>query len=69
MSDKEQLPVGNMPPEGFVVGTNGSGISIMIPPRGNITKDQALNLAAWLVALADPDRERFDRFFTAVCNT
>lgn len=37
----------------FLVGSGGDGIVILRPPRGSITKEQALRLAAHLVAMAD----------------
>jgi hypothetical protein len=61
------LPIGNLPPEGFMVGGRGDKIAIMILGR-EVTKPQALNLAAWLVALADPGGEEFKKYFDAVCN-
>jgi hypothetical protein len=33
------------------------GITILKPPHGPITHDDALNLAAWLVALADHEKK------------
>lgn len=36
----------------FLVGSNGEKVVIMNPPR-QMTHDQALRLAAWLVAIAD----------------
>jgi len=65
---QKKLPIDNLPPDGFIVGGRGDKIAIMAWNR-EITKDQALNLAAWLVALADPGRERFEKIFNAVCNT
>ena len=35
-------------------------------PVGNLTKADALNLAAWLVALADPTHEEFKRVLKEV---
>jgi hypothetical protein len=64
----DELPIGNLPPDGFMVGARGDKIAIIAMGR-EITKDQALNLAAWLVALADPGGERFTQFHKAVCNT
>lgn len=34
-----------------------------------LSKDDALNLAAWLVAMADPTRERFDELLKRVLAT
>ena len=39
----------------FGVGVSGARIVILKPPRGTISNADALNLAAWLVALADPE--------------
>jgi len=68
MSDNSELPIGNLPPDGFMVGARGDMIAIMAFGK-ELTRDQALNLAAWLVALADPGGERFKQFHDAVCNT
>jgi hypothetical protein len=65
---KEELPISNLPPEGFLVGGHGDKIAILAFGR-ELIKDQALNLAAWLVALADPGGERFKQFFDVVCST
>lgn len=64
----DTLPIGNLPPEGFMVGARGDSIAIMSFGK-ELTKSQALNLAAWLVALADPGGEEFEKYLTAVCNT
>lgn len=32
-------------------------------------REKALRLAAWIVAIADPAREDFERIFAAVCST
>ena len=57
----------------FFVGARGFGddaqIVVMLPPIKPITKDDAVNLAAWLVAVADPLRETFDRVITEVMDT
>jgi hypothetical protein len=37
----------------FLVAANGSGILIMNPPRGVISNDDALLLAAYIVSMAD----------------
>lgn len=52
----------------FFVGTNGDTISIMRPPH-EMTKEQALRLAAWLSILADPLDERFPAVRKAISNT
>jgi hypothetical protein len=54
----------------FGVCASGNGsIGILVPPRGMLTKQQALTLAAWLVALADPLGEEFQNILEAVQNT
>ena len=62
-----ELPIGNLPPDGFMVGARGDKIAILAFGR-ELTREQALNLSAWLVALADPDGEEFKKYFDAVCN-
>lgn len=41
------------------VGVHGDKIGMLMPPRGLMTKDEALLLAAWLVTLADYSGDRF----------
>jgi hypothetical protein len=41
----------------FAVTASLQGITILKPPLGPITHDDALNLAAWLVALADHEKK------------
>lgn len=54
----------------FMVGVSGAHIVMLRPPRGSITKDDALNLAAWLVALADDTPpHKFLSVMEAVQNT
>ena len=56
----------NMPPHGFLVGSGRGGkISILLWEK-SITRAQALNLAAWLVAIADPIGDDFKRYLDAV---
>lgn len=52
----------------YMVGMQGNGIAIMFPPRGPIHRDEALTLAAWLVALADHGGQ-FGKILEAVQNT
>lgn len=61
-------PIANLPPEGFMVGAMGDKITIM-KFNAQLTKEQALNLAAWLVSLADPGTEEFQQYLDQVCNT
>ena len=63
-----ELPIANLPPEGFMVGGRGDKIVIMAFSR-EITREQVLNLAAWLVALADPGGDEFEKYLAAVRNT
>lgn len=44
-------------------------IALLNPPAAPITNDEALVLAAWLVALADPLGERFGDALEAVQST
>lgn len=50
----------------FMVSVAGDKIAILAPPRGPITKEQALRLAAWIVALADPSMKRFEMLLDEV---
>ena len=57
------------PPNEFAVaGTVGDVVTILVPPRGPISKDRALALAAWLVAVTG-ERERFNAILDAVEST
>ena len=49
----------------FMVGVRGDEIIILKPITGPLTKEQALNLAAHLVALADDDG-KFTELLSAV---
>jgi hypothetical protein len=51
------------------VGMNAFGVVIALPPIGPMDRDEALRLAAWLVALADPLGERFEEIRNAVLST
>jgi len=44
-------------------------ITIMSPPRGKVSKADALLLAAWLAAIADPLDEHFHKILDAVKNS
>lgn len=52
----------------FLVGINRDLIIVMMI-RQTMSKDEALNLAAWLVALADPEGNKFKALLEAVMNT
>jgi hypothetical protein len=51
-----------------LVCVRGSGQIALLRPRAEYTKDQALRMAAWIVALADDEGE-FDSLLEAVRNT
>lgn len=56
----------------FLVGVHGSGdVPLYSPsiPIKEMTKDEAVRLAAWLVAMADPSCEQFNAVLHAVMNT
>ena len=57
----DELDLGNK----FCVGVSGARLIISKPPRGSMSLDDAVNLAAWLVALADPFGEKFKKAFAA----
>lgn len=49
---------------------SGARIVLLNPPRGSFTEDDALNLAAWLVVLADDTpTHKFLTIMEAVQNT
>lgn len=53
----------------FGVATSGSGLTCILMPPGPgqlLDKAQALILAAYLVALADPELDEFKRILSAV---
>ena len=52
----------------FMVGVSGGRIVIHRPPHGTISNEDALNFAAWLVALADRD-DKFPAILQAVQST
>ena len=64
----ERITTANIFGVGVRVGDNNLHIqnpSVVYP----LSKDDALNLAAWLVAMADPMRERFDDLLKRVLGT
>lgn len=52
-----------------IVSASSRGVTILMPPIGPMPKEQALRLAAWLVAIADPIGEEFEKVLEAVRNT
>ena len=55
----------------YAVGASGDALVMLRPPMAGerISKADALVLAAWLVALADPIGGGFDRALDAVLST
>ncbi len=45
----------------FIVGVSEGMFVIQRTPRGYLTREQCINLAAWLIALADPTTAEFAR--------
>lgn len=53
----------------FAVGVTGVSMSkviINLPVPRPLTREQALNLAAWLIVLADPEGKDFARLVEAI---
>jgi hypothetical protein len=53
----------------FVSASLGGGVAILQQPIGPLLKEDAFNLAAWLVVVAGGDKKRFDAVYRAVCNS
>ena len=55
----------------FIVSVRGDDVVLMAPPLEPFSKHDALVLAAWLVAIADPDpaTPEFEKIFQAVLVT
>ena len=51
-----------------MVGVQADDI-LVLNPQPRMSRDTALRHAAWIVALADPGRQRFDDVLTAVLDT
>lgn len=62
MADK--IDAGNK----YMVSSSHGGkfVSILFPPQGVMSTDDAVLLAAWLVAIADPLKEKFGKVLKAV---
>lgn len=53
----------------FLVGAADAGVRVMLAAQtARMTEEQAINLAAWLVALADPDQKKFQPLLEAILN-
>jgi hypothetical protein len=50
----------------FGVAASGEQLGIMHIPVRWLARDEAINLGAWLIAVADPERTVFDRVFKEV---
>jgi hypothetical protein len=55
----------------YGVALHGDKLVFLNPPypREPLSRADALVLAAWLVALADPSQDKFPKVLEAVCNT
>lgn len=53
----------------FAVGVLGKLFVINMPVPRPMTREQALNLAAWLAVLVDPDGKEFERLVKEIKNT
>jgi len=65
MSDDIELDTVNR----FIVGVRGNERVVILRWRVEVSKAEALNLAAWLVALAEEHDGDFARLLDAVQNT
>ena len=51
----------------FLVATDAAGQRVVIRPTGGvISRAEALNLAAWIVALVDAEHKDFERLLKAI---
>jgi|SRR6185312_7522700 len=50
----------------FGVAADGEQLGIMRIPVRWLARDEAINLAAWLVVVADPERKEFERLFSEI---
>lgn len=53
----------------YGVALGGNGLIIMMPPRVPMTDDEAVELAAWLVAMAIRPTHSFDEVLKAIEST
>ena len=64
MSDEIKIDTTNK----YLVALRGDYVAVMLPIRtAKMTVDEAINLAAWLVALTD--KRKFEKTYEAVINT
>jgi hypothetical protein len=65
MSDKQEIDITNK----FLVGSGGGGVKIFNPPH-QMTADEAMVFAAWIVAIASMNSSQpFQTFYDKVCAT
>lgn len=51
----------------FLVATSGDGQRVsLLPAGGIISREEALNMAAWIVALTDPEQREFQRLLDGI---
>lgn len=53
----------------FMVGSRGDRVVIVLPPIMSISKEDAVNLAAWLVVMSDISRDDWEKFLTEIENS
>lgn len=53
----------------FMVAAQGGSVRILRMPVAPLTRDEALMLAAWLVAMSMKSLADFELAYEAVCNT
>ncbi len=66
MSDQQEvIDTGNYQ----MVAQQGDGRVVVLLPKQQMTRDEALLHAAWIVAICAPEHNEFERVLTAVMNT
>ena len=54
----------------FLVATDAAGERVVLCPTGGaVSRAEALNMAAWIVALVDPEQKDFKRLLETIGNT
>lgn len=53
----------------FMVGSRGDRVVVVLPPFSSISKEDAVNLAAWLVVMSDVSRDDWEKFLTEIENS
>lgn len=51
-----------------LVGLKGDQVVVMVPPRAPLSREEAMMLAVWLVAISGVDLETFRQAYEAVAN-